>query len=64
MKKRLARVAIWAAGLVAVGLLLNSIVLADQGAPKKPTFYMTPSDIFSDPQLRQLAEAAQRGGCR
>ncbi|HEX5339861.1 MAG TPA: ankyrin repeat domain-containing protein [Gammaproteobacteria bacterium] len=61
MKKRLARVIIWAASLAVAGFLLDGIALAGQGVSEKPTFYMTPSDIFLNPQLRQLAEAAQKG---
>ncbi|MGH8226194.1 MAG: ankyrin repeat domain-containing protein [Gammaproteobacteria bacterium] len=32
--------------------------------PDKPIMYMTPAELFSDPQLRALAEAAQHGNVK
>jgi hypothetical protein len=32
--------------------------------PDKPIMYMTPSELFADPQLRQLAVAAQHGNIK
>lgn len=61
MQKRLIRSIVLIAGISAAGLLMVNNVTANQSEPNKPILYMTPSEIFSNPKLRQLAEVAQRG---
>ena len=61
MQKRLIWSVVLMVGIIATGILMVNSATANQLEPDKPIFYMTPSDIFSDPQLRWLAEAAQRG---
>ncbi len=52
-------VVIAGAGVGAMGFLSNS-----HAKQEKPTLYMTPSDLFQNRRLRQLAQAAQHGNAK
>ncbi|MGH9439044.1 MAG: ankyrin repeat domain-containing protein [Terriglobia bacterium] len=55
-------IAVALAAFLAGGLLWHRQAPADgTKKPDKPIMYMTPSDLFSDPKLKELAEAAQHG---
>ena len=54
-------------GFVASGFLAYGVAAGTEGptrksdVPEKPILLMTPSDLFSNPELRELAVAAQHG---
>lgn len=50
------------AGAIAAGaVMVGNSSVPDGPQSEKPILLMTPSDLFSDPQLRELAVAAQHG---
>ncbi|MGH9437150.1 MAG: ankyrin repeat domain-containing protein [Terriglobia bacterium] len=65
MNKGLAVLVSLAIGCVVAGAVMTN-VFADGGSPKlnKPIMYLTPAELFSDPKLRALAEAAQHGSVK
>lgn len=61
-KPSLLLIAVALAALLAGGLLwLRQAPASGTKEPDKPIMYMTPSDLFSNPKLRELAKAAQNG---
>lgn len=61
MNLRLLRMTALIVSLAMIGMVLTSVAIAGLSEQEKPILYMTPADIFSDPQVQRLAEAAQRG---
>jgi len=51
-------------GVVMVGMTMTSAYAKTGAGPDKPIMYMTPAELFSNPQLRQLAVAAQHGNIK
>ena len=48
-------------GILMAGAAMTSAYAKNGPEPDKPIMYMTPAELFSNPQLRQLAVAAQKG---
>lgn len=64
MSKRLTILVVLTMAVIGAGMATMGFFTDGQAKQDTPILYMTPSDLFSNRQLRQLAEAAQHGNVK